>query len=105
VRKAVAEADQSLTAQIRAVDDRLILTADAVTRLELDLPKLASATAVDALRLRVTTAEGRISANTVAFEPTGSKVAVSAAGVKIDVAWQWLTSLAPRLGKHSECPV
>ncbi|WP_229825914.1 hypothetical protein, partial [Gemmobacter nanjingensis] len=60
VRKAVAEADQSLTAQIRAVDDRLILTADAVTRLELDLPKLASATAVDALRLRVTTAEGRI---------------------------------------------
>jgi hypothetical protein len=38
VRKAVAEADQSLTAQIRAVDDRLTLTADTVTRLQLDLP-------------------------------------------------------------------
>ena len=67
VRKAVAEADQSLTAQIRAVDDRLILTADAVTRLQLDLPNLASATAVDALRLRVTTAEGRITSQAEAI--------------------------------------
>ncbi|SOC38968.1 uncharacterized protein DUF1983 [Rhizobium subbaraonis] len=59
-KRATAEASQSLTTKIEQTNESLSIVASAVTKVQAELPNLATVSALSALDVRVTAAEGKI---------------------------------------------